>query len=140
MRGRRRGMTLIEMMGVAVLIAVLAGMATIGYRMVINRTKDQTLDDRFRAVATAIQFYEIDNGVYPSNLNDLLKVSISGRPYLPEVPRDPYLETGGGTAQSQSLDWNASKRLLRSAGPDARRFTSDDICFHVQQLTRVACQ
>lgn len=139
MKQERHGLTMIELLGVAVLIGVLTTMAVIGYQKTLHSTRQKALDDRFHIVAMAIQFYEIDHRALPSNLTDLLTTSVSGTPYIPEVPKDPFREGGGLLESEQQLGWNPSTRLLRSAGPDGERNTSDDICFHAFDLERVPC-
>ena len=99
----KSGFTLIELMIVVMILASLAG-------MVLPRLMDRTDDARsnialgeIAAISTALKFYRLDMGEYPTNeqgLNALMQDPGSGAgsrrlgtwkgPYLEKEPIDPW--------------------------------------------------
>ena len=79
-------------------------------------------------IKSALGQYQVDNGSYPSNLQDLVqKPSLATNwhgPYLDKIPVDPwgnnYIYTYPGIHNANSYD-------LASAGPDGKVGTEDDI-------------
>lgn len=99
----RGGFTLIEIMVVIVILAMLA--AIVGPKL-MGRTDDAKLTDakvQIKNVETALKFYKLDNGVYPSTeqgLNALISkptVGVIPKSYKDggyleskNVPKDPW--------------------------------------------------
>lgn len=88
---KRSGFTLIEIILVVVIIGILASIAIPrmgGRAEQANVTKAKA---DISVLSSAIQEYEIMNGVYPSSLDQLLDKS-KGGPYLdkPVIPKDPW--------------------------------------------------
>ena len=79
-------------------------------------------------IKTALDRYQIDNGYYPSNFNDLLQQPSDAKhwsgPYLDEIPQDRwghnYIYEFPGKHNPNSYD-------LMSLGQDGKKGTEDDI-------------
>lgn len=89
------GFTLIEIMLVVVIIGILAGIATVKFGGRIGQSQESAAAASIEAISLALDLYEIDNFVYPANLQAL--VSDPGGapnwrgPYLKKgVPKDPW--------------------------------------------------
>ena len=128
------GFTLIELMLVVIIISVLVA-------MVVPRLVGRSQEARMAAaqaqieahLATALDLYELDNGIYPSTEQGLMalrrKSSSSPTPpnwkgpYIKKTPRDPwgnaYVYMSPGMHNTQDYD-------LASYGPDGIE-SSDDI-------------
>jgi len=79
------GWSLVELTIVISLISILAGMALIGYRNAITRSREAVLkEDLFRMRDGIDQFYA-DKGKYPESLTDLVSEG-----YLRAIPEDPF--------------------------------------------------
>ncbi|MFL6654104.1 MAG: type II secretion system protein [Sulfurifustis sp.] len=83
----RRGFTLIELLLVLVIIALLASIVAPLVTGSISRARESTLKEDLYALRKAIDDYYADNGVYPPELDELVK-----RRYLRNIPADPVTE------------------------------------------------
>jgi general secretion pathway protein G len=125
------GFTLTELMLVVVIIGILAA-------LVIPKIAGNSERARITAVKadinggikSALGQYEVDNGNYPKNLQDLLVAPSNARnwhgPYLesPKLPTDPW---GFPYVYYFPGKHNASAYDLLSVGPDGKEGTEDDI-------------
>lgn len=149
---KRKGLTLIEMMGAAVIIGMLAAGAAMVYTKVHTNALHKVADQRFAIVAQALQMHRVDHGSYPNQLSDLLTThgnitdgikNNSGayryRFYLQEMPLDPFLQNSPGAESAKYFSWNKTKNHLVSVGPDRQAGTSDDICYSVENFRREGC-
>jgi len=92
---RNKAFTLVELMLVVIIIGVLVA-------MIVPRMAGRSEQARNAVakadvdlnIATAIKLYEMDNGSYPSTLDDLLTAPASAAnwkgPYLEKKPTDPW--------------------------------------------------
>jgi len=131
---KRKGFTLIELMLVVIIISVLVA-------LVVPRLVGRSQEARFAAaqaqieahLATALDLYELDNGLYPSTEQGLLALRKRPSsppsppnwkgPYIKKTPKDPwgnpYNYMSPGTHNLQDYD-------LLSYGADGIE-SSDDV-------------
>jgi general secretion pathway protein G len=93
------GMSFIEIIIVITIMALFAALAGPKLMSVLGRGKKAVTTNNLKVVASAIQQYKVDTGMYPNKLEDLVKKpeGISGwqEPYVgtdanPEVPKDGW--------------------------------------------------
>ena len=121
----RAGFTLVEILLVVAILGILAGVAVVSLK---GRTKTASISaarTSIQAIGTAIDTYEVDNGVYPGSLQSLLTKGNENNwngPYIKDgrMPKDPW-----GNDFQYSLQGDVYK--LTSAGPDGQSGTADDI-------------
>lgn len=124
-RDSRAGFTLVEILLVVAILGILAGVAVVSLK---GRTKTASISatrTSIAAIGTAIDTYEVDNGVYPQSLQGLLTKGNENNwngPYLKDgrMPKDAW-----GNDFSYSLQGDSYK--LSSAGPDGQQGSADDI-------------
>lgn len=124
-RDRRQGFTLVEILLVVAILGILAGVAVVSLK---GRTKTASISATrasIQAIQTAIDTYEVDNGMYPASLQNLLTKGSENNwngPYLKDgrPPKDAW---GADFAYSQKGDGYE----LRSAGPDGQQGSADDL-------------
>ena len=126
-----RGFTLIEILLVVIIIGILVSLVAPRLAGRSEEARKQAAKaDIDGGVALAIDMYEVDNGRYPSKLDDLLtKASDAPNwkgPYLKKsvLPKDPwgneYVYRKPGSHNSESYD-------LFSPGADKQEGTQDDV-------------
>jgi len=124
-----QGFTLVEMLLVVAIIGTLAALVIPRIAGSGQHAKEvATLADIKGGIKTALDRYEIDNGTFPRNLNDLVQAPSDAKhwagPYIDAVPMDQwgnaYIYYFPGKHNSTSYD-------LLSMGLDAKEGTSDDI-------------
>ena len=117
---KRKGFTLIELMLVVIIISVLVA-------LVVPRLVGRSQEARFAAaqaqieahLATALDLYELDNGIYPSTEQGLLALRKRPSsppnppnwkgPYIKKTPKDPwgnpysYMSPGAHNLQDYDL-------------------------------------
>jgi len=119
----RAGFTLVEILLVVAILGILAGVAV---TKLSGRTKAASIAatrTSISAVGTAIDAYEVDNGIYPQSLQNLLTKGNENNwngPYVKSMPKDAW-----GNDLSYSLQGDTYK--LTSAGPDGQSGSADDI-------------
>jgi general secretion pathway protein G len=124
-----RAFTLVEIMLVVAILGILAGLVI---PRIVGKTKEASITraqaDIHGGIKTALDEFEVDNGTYPSGLQDLLQQPRNTKnwhgPYLDQPPMDPwgnpYLYAFPGKHNSTGYD-------LWSAGPDGKSGDEDDI-------------
>jgi general secretion pathway protein G len=126
-----RAFTLMEMMLVVAIIGILAAIVL---PKIVGKSEEAKVTaahaDIYGGIKSAIDNFEIDNGRYPSSLQDLLQQPRNSNnwkgPYFdpPQLPMDPwgdpYLYQFPGKHNPTGYD-------LWSAGPDQKSGTDDDI-------------
>lgn len=126
-----RAFTLVEIMLVVVIIGILAALVIPKIAGKSEEARETAAHaDIYGGIKSALDEYDVDNGFYPSSLQDLLQQPRNARnwhgPYLdpPKLPVDPwgnpYLYANPGKHNPTTYD-------LWSAGPDGKSGTSDDI-------------
>jgi general secretion pathway protein G len=132
---RNKGFTLVEMLLVVVVIGVLAAMVVPKFT---NRSEQAKIGaavaDIEAGFASALDLYEVDNGVYPTTEQNLS--ALLAQPSLSPVPqkwRGPYLkkksiiDPWGNSYIYRSPGTHNNDYDLSSSGPDGIEGTSDDI-------------
>lgn len=121
--------TLVEIMLVVAILGILAA-------LVIPRIAGKSEEARVTAaqtdiksgIKTALDEFEVDNGFYPSSLQDLLQQPHNAKswhgPYLDQLPVDPW---GNPYLYSYPGKHNPTGYDLWSAGPDGKSGDQDDI-------------
>ena len=125
----RRAFTLVEILLVVVIIGILAALVIPKIAGSSERARLTAAQaDISGGIKSALGQYEVDNGFYPKNLQDLLTQPANAKnwhgPYLDSLPvdpwRNPYIYYFPGKHVPGSYD-------LLSAGPDGKEGTDDDI-------------
>ena len=84
-RKAERGFTLIELMVVAAILIVLAGLGLAQYRNSVIRAREAVLKEDLFRMRDAIDQYYADKGQYPSTLDALVSDG-----YVRKIPDDPF--------------------------------------------------
>lgn len=126
---KRHGITMIEVIVVAVIIGILASMAALSATGMQNVARTNTARTDVEVIVQALRQYYLDHGQYPAAASwktDLTSPSpITGLPYIQEVPKDPF---GTGTDDYvYSVNGARTSGSIRSRGPDKTPNTLDDI-------------
>ena len=128
-QNRNRAFTLVELMLVVTIIGILAALVI---PRIIGRGQQarvtSTTADVMGGIPTALNLFEVDNGVFPKSLQDLIQQPGDARnwhgPYLGKLPVDPwghpYIYYYPGKHNQNYFD-------LLSVGPDGKEGTDDDI-------------
>jgi general secretion pathway protein G len=121
----RKGFTLIEVLLVVVIIGILVGVAVPKLSGRVKQTQIAGTRQTIRAISVAIDVYEVDQGKYPSSIQNLLSSSGEANwngPYLKDgrMPTDAW-----GNALQFSAQGSGYK--IVSGGPDGSIGGSDDI-------------
>lgn len=125
---RRQGFTLVEMLLVITIIGILAALVVPKMMGRSEQARQSAVRADIAAVKTALDAFEVDNGFYPKNINDLLQQPRDSKnwrgPYLDRLPQDPW---GNAYAYSYPGRHNANSFDIASSGPDGKAGTDDDI-------------
>jgi len=124
-KNSRAGFTLVEILLVVAILGILAGVAVVSLKGRTKTASIQATRTSIQAIGTAIDTYEVDNGVYPQSLQNLLTKGNESNwngPYMKDgrMPKDAW-----GVDFSYSLQGENYK--LSSAGPDGQSGSADDI-------------
>jgi general secretion pathway protein G len=124
----RHAFTLVEMLLVITIIGILAALVIPKMVGRSEQARQAAVRADLSSIKTALDAFEVDNGYYPKNIQDLLQQPRDAKnwhgPYLDNIPQDPwgtpYLYSYPGKHNSGGYD-------LWSAGPDGKSGTDDDI-------------
>lgn len=129
-RSGQAGFTLIELLVVMLILVLLAsviGPRVLGY---VSSSRTKTASLQIEALSSALEFYKLDNGRYPSTsegLSALVKAPTGAKswngPYLrkAKIPRDPW-----GNAYDYAAPGRNGPFDLRSFGADGREGGADE--------------
>jgi general secretion pathway protein G len=121
--------TLVELMLVVTIIGILAALVIPKIAGRSEQARETAARaDIFGGIKTALDAFEVDNGYYPKNLQDLIQQPSNAKnwhgPYLETLPidpwNDPYVYYYPGKHNTTGYD-------LLSLGPDDKEGTDDDI-------------
>lgn len=125
-----RGFTLIEILLVVIIIGILVSLVAPRLAGRSEEARKQAAKaDIDGGISLALDLYEVDNGHYPSKLDDLIQRPGDAPnwrgPYVKKgLPKDPWGSLYGyrmpGTHNDSSYD-------LYSLGPDKQEASTDDI-------------
>ena len=135
-RGSRSGFTLLEILLVVIIIGMLVGVAVVNLGGKVKESKITATRDQIHNYESALDLYELDNGVLPSTeqgLNALIALP-SGTP-APSNWKGPYLKPPIIKKDQWNRDFkytcpgqhNTSTYDIASAGPDGQEGNEDDI-------------
>ncbi len=121
--GDSAGFTLIEVMLVVIIIGILAGAVVVAVRGRSQEAAINTTRITIKSIGSAINLFEVDNGVYPNSLDEL--VNDTGHPTW----RGPYVDGGLNDAWGNKLTYSKTDRGVKlvSHGPDQAAGGDDDI-------------
>ena len=124
-KNSRAGFTLVEILLVVAILGILAGVAVVSLKGRTKSASVQATRTSIQAIGTAIDTYEVDNGIYPQTIQNLLSKGNENNwngPYIKDarIPRDAW-----GNEFSYSVQGDSYK--LTSAGPDGQAGSADDI-------------
>lgn len=122
-RKTRAGFTLVEILLVVAILGVLAGVMVFSTKGRMNQAQIGACRTSIQAICTAIDAYEVDNGVIPGSLQSLLtkgsEMNWQG-PYLKQPAIDPW-------GNPFTLTSDAAGYKVSSGGPDGQIGSADDI-------------
>jgi len=121
----RSGFTLVEIMLVVVIIGILASVAVVATKGKTKRAAIAATRQTIEAAGTAVDNFEVDCGVFPGSLQDLVTdPGFSGW-------QGPYFRSGklpgDGWGNQLSYTKNEEGYKISSAGPDGQPGTGDDL-------------
>ena len=130
-RYRRRAFTLVELMLVVTIIGILAALVIPKIAGRGEQARETAAyADIHGGIKTALDGYEVDNGIYPKSLQDLIQQPSNAKkwrgPYFdpPVLPKDPW---GNAYIYYYPGKHNPTGYDLLSLGPDQKEGTEDDI-------------
>jgi general secretion pathway protein G len=124
-----RAFTLVEIMLVVAILGILAALVI---PRIAGKSEEarvtRTVADIKGGIKTALDEFEVDNGFYPSSLQDLLQQPHNAKnwhgPYLDNPPVDPW---GNVYQYAYPGKHNPTGYDLWSMGPDGKSGDADDI-------------
>lgn len=122
---RDAGFTLIEILLVVVIIGILAAVAVPRLGGRVGQSQVSAAKASIRAIGTAIDLYETDNGRLPESLNNLM--TKGSEPNW----NGPYLRKAESLKDPWGNDFQYTKQgniyTVASAGPDGSFGSTDDV-------------
>ena len=117
-----RGFTLVELLIVAIILAVLSGISVPSYMAIRNRARESGTENEMKNIATTLAKHNADNDSFPTTNEGLAKLEEDG--YIADIPDS---DLWGIKYIYESS--NGSSYVLRSCGVDGKTKTDDDIVF-----------
>lgn len=88
-QSRRNGFSLLEMLIVVSIILILATIAVPKFATAGKTAKIAKIQADLHTISNAAALYEIDNGVYPTSVSELVAEGSNGKSYLQGEPTLP---------------------------------------------------
>jgi general secretion pathway protein G len=132
-RRARRGFTFLEIIVVVAILGILAAIVVPNFMGGVDQAKVTATTTSIATVKQQLELYKLDNNRYPSTeqgLKALVEKPTSDpiprkwRQYLPELPKDGW---GNDFTYVSPAPNNKYPYEIRSAGPDGRMDTEDDM-------------
>ena len=125
----RTAFTLMEVILVLIILMIIGGISVNVYTGVLAGANDKATEATIKSLKTPIGMYQLNNGNFPSTLNDLIEVGDAdpakwGSAYIERVPTDAW---GNDLIYSPQSQHPPMEYDLSSAGPDGTPNTEDDI-------------
>ena len=121
----RSGFTLVEVLLVVAILGILATVAVVNLGGKTKRANIAACRTSIQAIQTAIDTYEVDNGIYPATLQALITKGAENN------WNGPYLKDARMTKDTWGNDYQYTPKEngyeIRSAGPDGQMGTPDDL-------------
>lgn len=111
---RAAGFTLIEILLVVVIIGLLASVAAINVPKNLEKGRTNKAKADINNIGLAVESYYMDEGRYPSSLDQLTS---GDDPYLRELPNDPW---GGSYTYSYPGSHKPHKYDLQAVSPEGK--------------------
>jgi general secretion pathway protein G len=93
-RRTQRAFTLVELLLVLTILAILAGIVLPKMTGNTERARQTAAHTQIASFGTALDAYEVDNGEYPRQLQDLIVKPRDAQswhgPYMEKIPLDPW--------------------------------------------------
>ena len=103
----KSGFTIVELLIVIVVIAILAAITVVAYNGIQNRANDAALQNDLKNIAKQMEFYKVDNGIYPVGNTELAKLDI-------KVAKSSYSTGNSGWGK----EYNILYCRVAADGPD----------------------
>jgi general secretion pathway protein G len=113
-----KAFTLLEMLIVLTIIGILMAIGMATYSRIQDSAMKQALEVEFRNLNLAIYNYQIENGAFPTSVEDLLVGGYINR----DLSTDPW-----NTQYMLRQNQQTGRLEIVSAGPDRKFDTEDDI-------------
>lgn len=119
------GFTLIEVLLVVVIIGILVAVVAPNLGKRVGQSQVSAAKQSMDNIRLAIDMYEVDNGVYPASLQNLITKGSEQNwrgPYIRTaiLPKDPWQHDFIYTKSENSFE-------IRCMGPDGADGTADDV-------------
>ena len=110
----RAGFTLVEILLVVAILGILAGVATVSIRGRMMGSQVAAARTSIQAIGTAIDTYEVDNGILPASLQNLLTKGSEynwNGPYLKDgrMPKTPWGDEFQYAVKGEAYELKARK-------------------------------
>jgi general secretion pathway protein G len=121
-RERRAGFTLIEMMAVVLIIGLLAGIVGVAVFSSVNSAKVSTTQAQIKNLESALAFYQMDNGDFPTTDQGLQALV-----QKPTSAPTPESWRQGGYLQTKTVPKDAWKHDFQYLSPGQHNPDSYDL-------------
>ena len=120
-RSSSKGFTLIELLIVVAIIGIIAAIAIPNLLNAIQRGKQKRTMSDMRSVGTAVESYQVDNGV-PPNVASSADIQVLAATVTPTFIKQ--LPKGDGWGRPMDWTYSADEYTVRSFGKDGKTAAS----------------